>query len=126
MQARIVRLEMAKQQLLYIAILLCGIFIGSVSQVLLKKASMKNYASTVMEYINPQVIFAYLLFWGTTLISVIAYKEIPLSLGAVLETSSYLYITIFGVVIFKERLNYKKILALSLIVSGSIIYTLFG
>ena len=125
MQARIVRLEMAKQQLLYIAILLCGIFIGSVSQVLLKKASMKNYASTVMEYKSASHI-AYLLFWGTTLISVIAYKEIPLSLGAVLETSSYLYITIFGVVIFKERLNYKKILALSLIVSGSIIYTLFG
>lgn len=117
---------MDKQQILYIVILLCGIFIGSVSQVLLKKASMKTYASPVKEYLNPQVIFAYLLFLGTTLISVTAYKVVPLSLGAVLETTSYLYITLFGIIIFKEKLNCKKAVALFLIISGSIIYTLFG
>lgn len=117
---------MDKQQILYILILLCGIFVGSVSQVLLKKASMKTYVSPVMEYLNPQVIVAYLLFLGTTLISVTAYKVVPLSLGAVLETTSYLYITLFGTIIFKEKLNCKKVFALFLIVSGSMIYTLFG
>ena len=117
---------MDKQQILYIAVLLTGVFISSVSQVLLKKASMKTYSSPVMEYLNPQVIFAYLLFFGTTLISVTAYKVLPLSLGAVLETTSYLYITFFGVVIFKEKINGKKLIALFLIISGSIICTLFA
>lgn len=126
MQAQIVRVAMDKQQILYTAILLGGIFVGSVSQVLLKKASLKTYSSPLMEYLNPQVIFAYLLFFGTTLISVTAYKVIPLSLGAVLETTSYLYITFFSVVIFKEKLNKKKLLALLLIVAGSIICTLFS
>ena len=117
---------MDKQQMLYTAILLVGIFIGSVSQVLLKKASMKTYRSPLMEYLNPQVIFAYVLFFGTTLISVTAYQVISLSLGAVLETTSYLYITFFSVVIFKEKLNNKKLLALLLIILGSMICTLFG
>ena len=117
---------MDRQQMLYTAILLGGIFVGSVSQVLLKKASIKSYASPLMEYLNPQVIFAYLLFFGTTLISVTAYKVIPLSLGAVLETTSYLYITFFSVVIFKEKLNRRKILALLLIISGSLVCTLLG
>lgn len=126
MHVQIVRMAMDKQQMLYIAVLLVGIFIGAVSQVLLKKASMKTYSSPLMEYLNPQVIFAYLLFFGTTLISVTAYKVIPLSLGAVLETTSYLYITFFSVVIFKEKLNRKKLLALLLIILGSMICTLFG
>lgn len=116
---------MDKQQILYIAILLGGIFVGSISQVLLKKASMKSYSSPIKEYLNPQVIFAYLLFFGTTLISVIAYKVIPLSMGAVLETTSYLYITFFSVTIFKEKLNTQKILALLLIILGSVI-TIFA
>lgn len=117
---------MDRRQMLYTAILLGGIFVGSISQVLLKKASMKTYSSPLMEYLNPQVIFAYVLFFGTTLISVTAYKVIPLSLGAVLETTSYLYITFFSVVIFKEKLKRRKVLALLLIISGSIVCTLLG
>lgn len=117
---------MNKQQTLYMVILLAGIFVGAVSQVLLKKAALKTYASPLKEYLNPQVIFAYLLFFCTTLISVTAYKVVPLSLGAVLETTSYLYITFFSVVIFKEKLNRKKAAALVLIIAGSIICTLFS
>lgn len=117
---------MSEQMVLYIAISLGGVFISAVSQVLLKKASMKIYASPIQEYLNPKVIFAYMLFVGTTLISVTAYKVIPLSLGAVLETTSYLYITFFSVVIFKEKLNSKKVAALLLIIAGSIVCTLFG
>ena len=117
---------MNKRQILYTAILLGGVFVGSISQVLLKKASMKNYPTPLMEYLNPQVIFAYLLFFGTTLISVIAYKVIPLSLGAVLETTSYLYITFFSRVAFEEKINRRKLLALLLIVTGSAICALLG
>ena len=46
----------------------------------------------------------------------------PVSLGPVLETTAYIYITIFGVTIFKEKLNAKKILALALIIAGIAIY----
>ena len=126
MPAQIASVTMDKQQILYTVVLLGGIFVGSVSQVLLKKASLKNYSSPLMEYLNPQVIFAYILFFSTTLISVTAYRVIPLSLGAVLETTSYLYITFFGVVVFKEKVNKKKIFALLLIVAGSVMCTLFN
>ena len=125
MHAQIVSAMMDKQQMLYVAILLGGIFLGSISQVLLKKASLKTYSSLLREYLNPQVIFAYLLFFATTFISVIAYKVLPLSLGAVLETTSYLYITFFSVVIFKEKMNKGKKIALLLIILGSVI-TILG
>lgn len=114
---------MDRRQIIFTLILLGGVFLGALSQVLLKKASLKTYESPIMEYLNPFVILAYILFLSTTFISVMVYRVIPLSLGAILETTSYLYVTFFSVVIFKEKISSKKIGALVLIIFGSMIYT---
>ena len=108
----------------YILIYLSSVFVASVSQVLLKKEAQKPHKNVIQEYLNPLVIIAYTFFLGTTVLSMLAYKGIPLNLGPILETTSYFYITIFGVIIFKERLTKQKILALALIVVGIAIYTL--
>lgn len=107
-------------------LLLVGVFISAISQVMLKKASMKKYSSPIFEYLNPLVISAYALFFGTTLLSILAYRGIPLSLGPVLEATSYIYVTFFGVVIFKEKINKKKIVALTCIICGILVYSLLG
>jgi len=107
-------------------LLLLGVFISSVSQVMLKKAAMKQYKSAIFEYLNPLVIFAYILFFGTTFLSILAYRGIPLSMGPVLESTSYLYVTFFGVYIFKEKITKRKLLGLGCIISGIIVYTLLG
>ena len=108
--------------LAYSGILLLSTLIASVSQVLLKKSANRHYDSPVREYLNPLVIFAYVLFVGTTLLSVLAYRGIPLSLGPALEASGYLYITAFGILIFKERMTRRKVIALALILAGILLY----
>ena len=117
---------MNKTVILYAAVLLIGVFISAVSQVMLKKAALKKYDSKIKEYLNPLVIFAYVLFVGTTFLSIIAYKGIPLSMGPVLEATSYLYVTFFGVLIFKEKMNPRKFVALGLIIAGIVIYAVCG
>lgn len=117
---------MNKTEILYAAILLVGVFISAVSQVMLKKAALKKYDSKIKEYLNPLVIIAYILFFGTTLLSIVAYKGIPLSLGPILEATSYIYVTAFGVLIFKEKMNSRKWIALGLIVAGIAVYALLG
>lgn len=117
--------KMANIPILYVFILLLSIFISSISQVMLKKAAMRNYDSKIKEYLNPLVVIAYIMFIGTTFLTVIAYKEIPLSLGPVLETTSYIYITFFGVKLFEEKLNMKKKISILLIIMGIIVYS-FG
>ncbi|MBO4933883.1 MAG: multidrug ABC transporter [Clostridia bacterium] len=112
--------------LLYACILLAGVFISAISQVMLKKAALKTYPSRIKEYLNPLVIFAYVLFVGTTFLSIFAYRVIPLSMGPVLEATSYIYVTVFGLTIFKEKLNVKKVLALALIIGGIAVYSLLG
>lgn len=109
----------------YAGILLMGSFASAISQVLLKKSALKKYDSVFREYLNPEVFFAYVLFVMATLMSVIAYKGIPLSMGPLLEATGYIYITIFGVTIFKEKMNRKKMMALLCIVMGIVFYSVF-
>ncbi len=112
--------------ILYSLILLCGVFVGSVSQVMLKKAALKKYDSPMKEYLNPLVITAYVLFVGTTLLSVLAYRVIPLSMGPVLESTSYIYVTFFGFYFFDERINRRKLISLAIIIGGILVYSFLG
>ena len=111
-------------QLPYLLLYLGSVFLASVSQVLLKKAAMIKHASMLAEYLNWRVILGYGLFFGCTVLTMLAYRGIPLSLGPVLETTSYLYITFFGMTIFKEKITPRKVLALLLILTGIALYSL--
>lgn len=117
---------MGKGTLLYVSLMLAGVFLSAISQIMLKKATLQTYESRIREYLNPLVFCAYAIFLGTTFLSIHAYKGIPLSMGPVLEATSYIYVTFFGVIIFKEKLSGKKIVGLLLIVGGILIYSLLG
>lgn len=112
------------QTLLYSFFALFGVFISGISQVLLKKSAAKKYDSPVREYLNPLVIVAYALFFAATLLSVYAYKVIPLSMGPILDATGYVYVTVFGVAIFHERLNRRRCIALALIILGIVVYSM--
>ena len=111
---------MSSSVLMFAALNLLGVFVSAVSQVMLKKSASREHGSVVKEYLNPLVVFV-----GATLLSVLSYKGIPLSMGPVLDATGYLWVTLFGVTIFHERMNAKKLLALALIVCGIVIYA-FG
>lgn len=111
-------------QLPYLFLYLGSVFLAAVSQVLLKKAASRSHASVFAEYTDWRVLLGYGLFFGCTLLTMLAYRGIPLSLGPVLETTSYLYVTFFGITIFHEKLNRKKIMALLLIIVGVLLYSI--
>lgn len=117
---------MSETLAIYSGILLVSVFISAISQVMLKISANKSHESAVREYANPLVIGAYAIFLLSTLLTVFAYREVPLSLGPVLESTSYLYVTAFGALIFKEKITVKKILALALIVGGICVFALLG
>ena len=113
---------MNKTVLIYSCVLLIGVLVSAISQVLLKKAAMKHYENHLKEYLNPMVIFAYAMFVGTTFLSIIAYRGIPLSMGPILEATSYIYVTVFGVKIFHESITVGKVIGAALVIVGVVIY----
>ena len=109
-------------QIPYLMLYLGSVFLASVSQVLLKKAAGREHKSIIAEYLDWRVIVGYGLFLLCTMLTMIAYRGIPMSLGPVLETTGYIYVTVFGITIFNEKVNAKKLAALAIIIVGILIY----
>lgn len=108
----------------YIMIFLLSVFVSSISQIILKKSAQIKYENVVCEYMNPRVIFSYGLFFLSTLLTMYAYKGVPLSLGTLLEASGYIYVLILSCIFLKEKITKRKLMGASFIIIGICCYTL--
>lgn len=73
---------------------------------------------------NPKVIIAYGIFFLSSLITVVAYKYVPLSLGPILESCGYIFITLLGYFILHEKVGKKKLIGLIVILMGISIFNM--
>ena len=105
----------------YILIFISASLISAFSQILLKIAARKEYRSWIYEYLNVRVICAYAIFFLATLLTVYCYKVVPLSLGAMLEASGYVFVTVLGRLILKESVPKQKIIGMILVIIGVIV-----
>jgi small multidrug resistance pump len=110
----------------YIFIFISSVFISSVSQILLKKSANATYSNKLKEYLNSKVISAYTMFFASTLITILAYKYIPLSLGPILESTGYIFVSVLGLIFLKERISAKKAIGMAIIILGVIVFSLGG
>ena len=115
---------MKNELLIYSLIYVSAVFISAVSQIMLKLSARKTYGSKIREYMNPLVIISYGLFFGCTLITMLAYRKVPLSLGQILESSGYIFVTVLGTTILKEKLTRKKMIGMAVILLGIFIFTM--
>jgi small multidrug resistance pump len=111
---------------LYVALFLVSALVSAFSQILLKKSALKTYPSRIREYFNPLVICGYGLLLLCTLLVVFAFRQVPLSLGPLLEASAYVYIMALSALFFKERITPRKIAGNVLIIAGICVFSLFG
>lgn len=108
----------------YSLIMISGTLICSVSQIMLKKSAEKKYPNKLREYLNPLVIIAYIMFFGTTFISMYALKVVPLSMAPILEASGYIFVAVLSFVFLKEKMTKKQLLGMALILIGIVVYSL--
>lgn len=109
----------------YVVAFLFGVLISSFSQILLKIEARKEHKSFIQEYLNPRVIVAYAFFFGATLVSVYCYSMIPLSMGPVLDSCGYIFVTFLGYFILDERVSKRKLLGIALVLVGVIVSSEF-
>ena len=107
----------------YVLLFLASVFISSVSQILLKKNAGIVYPNKFREYANVKAAVAYGLFFAASLITVWAYKFVPLSMGPILESSGYFFVTILSVIFLKEKVGLKKGIGLGLILTGIAVFS---
>ena len=107
-----------------VCLLLVSVFISSVSQILLKKAANKTYEDHIREYLNPLVIFAYGMFFCSVILTMLALKNIPLSMQPILESTGYIVVTVMGYFFLKERIGKRKMAGIALILLGILIFSM--
>ena len=108
----------------YIFIFLFSVLISSIAQIILKKSAGKKYDSVIKEYLNIRVIGAYSIFFLSTLLTMYAYKGVPLTLGTLLEAAGYIYIPILSFFILKEKITPRMVIGSLFIICGIIVYNL--
>ncbi len=107
-------------------IMVVGVFVASIGQVLLKKSAQISYDRKIFEYVNWRVLTGYGMMFLATLCSVYAYRIVPISLGMVLDSTGYIFMTMFSVYFFKEHVNWRRRIALGLIIIGIFVYSFIG
>jgi drug/metabolite transporter (DMT)-like permease len=110
--------------MVYVVVFLISVLISAISQIILKKSASKEYDSFVREYINVPVICAYSMFLLSTLLTMFAYKEVPLSLGVLLEAVGYIYIPVLSYFLLKEKITGYKIAGTVFILLGIAVYSI--
>ncbi len=106
-----------------ITVFLLSVLLAAVSQVLLKRGADRGFTG-LHQYLNPLTMCAYGLFFGCTLLTVWAYRSVPLSLGAVLESTGYLFVTLLSALTLGEPITRKKAVGNLLIVAGAVWFAL--
>ena len=115
---------MESKMILYVGLFILGLVFSAVSHIPMKKSAGKVYKSKIFEYLNPLVLLGYFLCGLTTVVTVIAYRVVPLSLGGVLATLEYIFVALIGSLVFHEKISMRKKIGLALIVIGALIYQL--
>lgn len=111
---------------LFVIIMIVCVGMSSFSQILLKKSATKTYVRKIDMYLNPLVITGYGIFFICSLISVFCYKYVPLSGGTVIDSLGYVFVPVFSYIAFKEKLTRKQIAGICTIISGLLIFTVWG
>lgn len=107
-----------------IGVLVLSVFAASVSQILLKISANKRYPSRLREYMNRYVIAGYMLLFVSTILTMLALKKVPLSWSPVIESCSYIFVSILGYFILKEKFHRRKLLGMCVIFAGILIFSL--
>lgn len=109
---------------IFVIIYLMGVLISAIAQIILKKSAGQKYESKIKEYLNPYVIISYAIFFGATFCTIFAYTGIPLSFGPILATSEYIFVALLSRLFLKEKIVGKKLIGLTVIIIGIVIYSL--
>ena len=110
--------------MIYLFVLI-GIFLCSMSQILLKRSANAEHSSMLFEFVNPLVFVAYAVFSTSLLINIWAMRHgLLLKELTVLESLGYVFVPFLSYIILKERITKRAVCATSIIIIGIIIFYL--
>lgn len=108
---------------MYYILVISSVFLAACAQMLLKQGACQQYYTWWRQYINGWVVGGYAIMLGTMLMNVFAMsKGVEVKEVSIIESMSYMFVPILSFIFFKERLTWRKVCAIGVIVIGIIIF----
>lgn len=108
---------------MYYIVVITSVFIAALSQLLLKSSSRDRHANVISEYLNWKVMCGYGMMGVSLLMNIFAMsKGIQVKEVSIMESLSYLFVPFLSFLVFKEKLSWRKIGAIAMIMIGVIVF----
>lgn len=107
----------------YYIVVIFSVLSAAGAQMLLKKGAKSHYDSFIRQYLNVWVMSGYAIMFLCMVINVYSmHKGIMMKELSIIESLSYLFVPTFSFLFFDERLSWKKMGAIAVIIIGIIIF----
>ena len=104
-------------------IVILSVFLASCSQMLLKQGARQEYGVWWRQYVNGWVISGYAIMFGTMVMNIFAMSRgVQIKELSIIESMSYLFVPTLSFILFKEKLTWRKIAAIAIIIIGVIVF----
>ena len=108
---------------MYYIIVILSVLIASVAQMLLKKGATLPHESFIGEYLNRWVIGGYALLGLSLVANIFAMSHgVHVKDVSIIESLSYLFVPLLSLLLYKEKIGWRKIGAIAVIMAGIVIF----
>jgi len=108
---------------MYKLLVIVSVLAAAGAQMLLKQGAKKEYSSFVRQYLNPWVIGGYGIMGASLLLNIFCLSHgVQVKEVSIIESLSYLFVPLLSWLFFKERISWKKVVAIAVIMAGVAVF----
>lgn len=90
---------------------------------LLKQGARQLYDTWWRQYINGWVIGGYAIMFATMMMNIFAMSRgVEVKEMSIIESMSYMFVPVLSFIFFKERLTWRKVISIGVIIIGIIVF----
>lgn len=111
--------------MMYYLLVILSVFAAAGAQMLLKQGARQGYVGFWRQYLNPWVIGGYGIMMASLLLNIFCLSRgVKVKEISTIESMSYLFVPCLAFVLFKEKITWRKGVAIGIIISGVILFFL--
>ena len=108
---------------MYYLLVIVSVLSAAGAQMLLKQGAKKQYSTFVRQYINPWVIGGYGIMGTSLLLNIFCLSHgVQVKEISIMESLSYLFVPLLSWIFFKERISWRKVGAIMVIMLGVAVF----
>lgn len=110
---------------MYYVLVILSVFAAACAQMLLKQGARHNYVEFWQQYLNSWVIGGYAIMAGSLVLNIWCMsKGVLVKEVSTIESLSYLFVPCLAFLLFKEKITWRKVGAIAIIIGGVILFFL--